>query len=266
MSAQLSPDEAAAVLHRAAELDTSPLSSQDALDEEVVRAAAREVGLSEAAVSQAVQEWRTGALAPLPALPENRWAGLSATTAAERRLAVPPERAARAAEDWLRGQWFERRRVSGFESTWAPRTGMFAGARRALDVQHRLRLSGVHRVRLCVAPAADGVRVRLMADLGPGRAGLLVGWVAGPALAVGAGVGVLLALPGDALPEVLLAVPAAAAAGGGGWAVAKAVMDRRLGQVREEFERVLDELSLPVSARPGLSQRLAGLLPHPHSR
>lgn len=257
MTGQLSPDDAAAVLRRAAELDTTPLEEQDALDEDVVRAAAREVGLSERAVAQAVQEWRAGALAPLPELLPDRRLGLLATTAASRVVDVPAERALGSLDAWLRAQWFERRRVRGAESEWAPRPGVVAAARRLADVQGRLRLSSVRRLRVCVAPAAGGARVRLVADLADHRNGLLAGLVATPALVVGAGVGVAVGLPGDALPEVLLAGPAALLGGGAGWLGARKAMDVKRAQVHEELERALDELVTRVPPGAGWRDRWA---------
>ena len=249
MSAPLSPEDAAAVLRRAAELDTPSLAEQDALDEQVVRDAAREVGLSEAAVDRAVQEWRAGVLEPLPALSPDGRAGLLATVAVESRALVPPAVAAERMQAWLRGQWFECRRVRGNESEWAPRAGLLAGARRAVDVPKSLRLSGVGRVRLCVAPAAHGSRVRVVADLGDARSGLLAGMVVAPAVLVGGGLGAVLGLDGSAGPEVLLALPAFAGAGGLGWAGARRVLGRRRAELAEDLERVLDELASVVPRR-----------------
>ena len=252
MTSPLSPEDAAAVLRRAAELDTTALPQVDALDERVVRDAAREVGLSEHAVEQAVQEWRAGVLDPLPELSPDRFAGLLATAAAEGRVALPVERAAEQVDAWLRSQWFERRRTRGPETEWVPRRGVLAGARRAVDVQNRLRLQGVGRVRACVAPAASGTRVRLVADLGDLRRGLLGGLVALPAVVAG-GFTVAVGAP-DLLPDVLLALPAAAGAGGLGWAGAKGVLRARRARVAEELERVLDELTtMPMRKR--LSER-----------
>lgn len=261
MSAPLTPDDAAAVLRRAAELDTASLSAHDALDEQVVRDAAREVGLSEAAVDRAVAEWRSGVLEPLPALSPDVRVGLLATVAAESRVLLPPDVTAERMQAWLRGQWFERRRVRGNESEWAPRPGLLAGARRAVDVQKRLRLSGVGRVRLCVAPAAQGSRVRLVADLGEARSGMLAGLVAAPAVIAGGVVGTVLSLDGL---DVLLALPSAAGAGGLGWLGARRVLAGRRATLTEDLERVLDELataplkrSLPERAAAWAAERPA---------
>ena len=254
MSSALSPEDAAAVLRRAAELDTTPLPHADAMDERVVRDAAREVGLSETAVEQAVQEWRAGVLDPLPDLSPDRFAGLLATAAAEGRVALPVERAGEQVDAWLRSQWFERRRTRGPESEWVPRRGALASARRAVDVQGSLRLQGVSRVRACIAPAAQGTRVRLVADLGEMRRGLLGGMVALPAAV--AGVAVVAGAP-DLLPEALLAAPAAAGAGGLGWLGARGVLRARRARVSEELERVLDELTT-APLRRSLSDRALG--------
>jgi len=249
----LSPDDAALVLRRAAELDMPTPESHDALEEQVVRDAAREVGLSDAAVEQAVQEWRAGVLAPLPELSADRRLGLLATVVVETRVLLPPEAARERLDAWLQGQWFERRRTRGQETEWAPRSGLVASTRRSLDVQHRLRLSGVGRVHACVAPAAAGSRVRVAADLGSTRAQLLAGMVAGPAVAVGTGIAVVTGA-GDALPEVLLALPAALGAGGLGWLGASQVLTARRARVEEELERVLDELAT-APPRRGLQDR-----------
>ncbi len=254
MDAPLSPDAAAAVLRRAAELDTPSLTQHDALDEQVVRDAAREVGLSDAAVDRAVQEWRAGVLEPLPELTPDVRVGLLATVAVETRVLVPPPVAAERVQAWLHGQWFERRRVRGNESEWAPRVGLLAGARRAVDVQKRLRLNGVGRVRLCVAPAASGSRVRVVADLGDARSGLLAGMVVAP-VAIGGGLGALLLSLGVG-PEALLALPATAGAGGLGWAGARRVLASRRAQLSEDLERVLDELATVPPRRP-LPERAA---------
>ena len=252
----LSPEDAALVLRRAAELDTRTLEEHDALDEQVVRDAAREVGLSDAAVEKAVQEWRSGVLAPLPELSPDRRAGLLATVAVDTRVPLPPVVARERLDAWLQTQWFERRRTRGPETEWAPRSGLVANARRAVDVQHRLRLAGVGRVRACVAPAANGSRVRLVADLGDARTGLLATFVASPAVLAAAGVGVALGLDGHAGLEMLLALPAGAGMGGLGWLGAAQVLGHRRTRVGEELERVLDELTF-ATPRRGLQERAA---------
>ena len=249
MSAPLTPEDAATVLRRAAELDTPSLTEHDALDEQVVREAAREVGLSEAAVDRAVQEWRAGVLEPLPELSPDVRVGLLATVAVESRTLLSPDAAADRMQAWLRGQWFERRRVRGNESMWAPRAGLLAGARRAVDVQGSLRLSGVGRVRLCVAPAARGSRVRVVADLGDLRQGLLAGMVLAPTVVVGGTLGAALGFDGGIASDVLLALPAALAAGGLGWGGASRVLRRRRAELAEDLERVLDELATVVPRR-----------------
>lgn len=247
----LTPDDAAAVLRRAAELDTPALEQADALDEQVVRDAAREVGLSESAVEQAVAEWRAGVLEPLPPLPADRRVGLLATVAVEARLAVPPERAEGLVAAWLASQWFERRRTRGRESEWAPRAGLVARARRAADLGHRLRLKHVDRLRVGIAPAADGSRVRLVADLGDTRRGLLAAMVAVPAVVGGVATGAVV----DGLPEVLFALPTAAGAGGLGWLGAHRVLDTRRRAVADELEAGLDRLLDAPSAKKALPER-----------
>lgn len=248
----LTPDDAAAVLRRAAELDTPSLEQHDALDEHVVRDAAREVGLSGAAVDQAVAEWRAGVLAPLPPLGPDRWAGLPGSVTVEGRVPLPPDQAQAALDIWLHGQWFERARRRGPETEWTPRRGLLAKARKAADLDGRLRLGAVGRVRLCVAPASSGSRVRVVADLGDTRAGLLTGMVAAPALLVGAGVVVIAGGGAD----VLLAVPAALGTGGAGWLGARSTLASRRTALTDELERVLDQLAHQQPRAP-LPQRAA---------
>ena len=243
----LSPEDAAAVLRRAAELDTPALEAADGFDEQVVREAAREVGLSERAVEQAVTEWRSGLLAPLPSLSPARRAGLPGSAAVELRVALSPEDAVPRLEAWLRGQWFERCRGNGFQTEWRPRRGALASARRATDLDRRLRLSGVGRLRVAVGPAdGGGARVRVVADLGDTRTGLLAGLVATPAALTAGGVGV--ALLGS--PEMLLALPAAAGAGGMGWLGSRAVLRRRCAAVDEELTAALESLADLPARRP----------------
>ncbi len=246
----LTPDDAALVLRRAAELDTPALEDHDALDEEVVRAAAREVGLSHAAVEQAVVEWRAGALAPLPPLPVDRFAGLPGSVAVERRVDLGVEQARAGVEAWLRLQWFELRRRRGDETDWVPRSGVLAAARRAADLDHRLRLSGVGRVRVCAAPAAGGTRLRLVADVTGTRTGLLTGLVAVPAGLTVVGAGVSAVALGVSPQEALLALPAAAGLGGAGWLGARTVLSHRRATLAEELDAVLDGLGRTEPVRP----------------
>ncbi len=250
------------MLRRAAELDTTPLEEYDRLDESVVRQAAREVGLSDTAVTRAVQEWRTGALAPLPPLPPNRRAGLESTVIVERRLAFQPAEVRRELEAWLRAQWFERRRIAGDESRWVPRSGPVAKARRVLDLRHTLRLDGVNEVRACAAPADGGSRVRVVADLSGTRAELLAGMVAAPALLVGSFTFVVLAAT-HGVPHALdpLAALPAAASGGAGWLGARSLLQRRCARVQDELDLALDGLFAPRLSRSGLPDWAAGLLP-----
>lgn len=250
----LTPEDAAAVLRRAAELDTPSLEQHDGLDEGILRAAAREVGLSDAAVDQAVREWRAGALAPLPDLAPDSRLGLPGFVAVAGPVDLPAAEAARRLDAWLREQWFEHRRSRGPEAEWAPRRGPLASARRAADLDHRLRLGAVGRLRVCVTPAGAGTRVRLVADLRETRSGLLTGLVTAPAVVTAAGFGAAAVLPaGTDVSDLLLALPAAAGVGGLGWLGARRALTRRRALVAEELERVL--ALLPTASRRPLPER-----------
>lgn len=231
----LTPDEAAAVLRRAAELDAADPHDDERLDERVLREAAQEVGLSGEAVDRAVRELRAGALQPLPPLPPDRRAGLPVLVTVERTHPLPPDRLAAGLDAWLRGQWFAPRRRRGDACDWEPRTGSLARARRAVDLGRHLRLADVRRLRV---ETGSGSRVRLTADLGDLRTGMLVGWVAAPTALVGG----VTALAVGAGPELLLAGPAGLAAGGAGWLSARRTLEVRTARVREELELALDQL------------------------
>ncbi len=246
----LTPDEAALVFRRAAELDSPTLPPGDQVDEQVVRYAAREVGLSEAAVDRAVQELRSGTLAPLPELQHDRFAGLLATVPVEGRVDLPADEATRQVEAWLRAQWFERYRTRGRETEWRPRRGVLARTRRRVDLLGDLLPTRIGRLRVCVAPADHGARVRFVADLSDLRLGLLTMLVGLPA-AFGGSVAVLLAAgTGHVVPEVLWAVPAAAGPGGLGWVAAQLVLLKSRGDVAEELQCALEGLSSWQPARP----------------
>ena len=253
------------MLQRAAELDTPSLEQHDGLDEGVLRAAARDVGLSDAAVDQAVREWQAGALAPLPEVAQDARLALPGFVFVTGRVELPAEETARRLEGWLRDQWFEHRRRRGPETEWAPRRGPLAAARRAADLDHRLRLGTVGRLRVCVTPAGEGSRVRLVADLRETRGSLLSGMVAAPAAVTAAGLGAAAVLPaGTDVTELLLALPAAAGVGGLGWLGARRVLHTRRVAVAEELERVLADLAtvvrrpLPERAVAWATERLTG--------
>ncbi len=259
----LTPEDAAAVLRRAAELDTPSLEQHDGLDEDVLRAAAREVGLSDDAVDQAVREWRAGALAPLPEAAQDSRLALPGFVFVSGPVDLPPAEAAHRLDAWLREQWFEHRRSRGPEAEWAPRRGALASARRAADLDHRLRLRAVSRLRVCVVPAGAVSRVRLVADLRETRGSLLTGMVAAPAGVTAVALGAAAVLPaGTSVAELLLALPEAAGVGGLGWLGARRALHARRAAVAEELERVLAGLStavrrpLPERAAAWAAQRL----------
>ena len=245
----LTPDEAALVFRRAAELDSPVLPPGDEVDEQVVRYAAREVGLSEASVDRAVQELRSGMLAPLPELQHDRLAGLLATVAVEGRVDLPADEAARQVEAWLHAQWFERFRTRGREAEWRPRRGVLARTRRGVNLTGDLLPRRVGRLRVCVAPAEHGARVRLVADLSDLRLGLLTTLVGLPA-ALGGVIAVLVATANGLGPEVLYAVPAAVGPGGLGWVGAQLVLKSSRAGVSEELEHALEALTTWQPARP----------------
>lgn len=227
----MSPDEAAAVLRRAAEIQAA--RDADALDAAAVAQLGSELGLSDDAVSAALAEHQRRPVTAHPLL------GLDADVVVERHVPMPPDAAQAALGLWLRREWMQRERAEPGRTTWRARRGSAADLRRGLDVFRTLRLKGVSAVELRTEDDAGGARVTVVLSLTGARAEAL-GWlVAFPTVSL-TGVAVLLGVVVQ--PEALLAVPLAGAAGCAGWFAARAAVEARKRQIAEAVEGVLDDL------------------------
>lgn len=227
------------MLRRAAELDAADAREAlgDGYEPAAVEEAAREVGLSPAAVRQAVAELRVGAL---PAeLPAKRARAISSRVVCEQRLvSTAPEAVLAAVDRFMRTQMLELRRRSGDRSLYRPRSDLVASLRRGLDFGGAIKLEGLRTIDVVVTTADDRTLVRIEAEMVASRANAVAGGAAaGTAVTVGTGLlGAVLAEP----VLVIGALPAGAAIGGGGIRVAGARWRKRRDDVAEVLASLLD--------------------------
>jgi hypothetical protein len=241
---RLTSDEVALVLRRAADIEALADAAggpdgPDGYDPRAVEEAAREVGLSPAAVRQAVAELRVGAL---PAATDGRRAkSLASRTVTHQRLvATSPDAAHAAIDRFLRTQMFELRRRAGDRAVFRPRSDLVASLRRGLDFGGAIKLDGLRTVMVVVTPADDRTLVRVEAELTSSRAMAVAGGAAaGTAVTVTTGlVGAFLQEPG----LVVAALPAGAVVGGSGIRLAEGHWRKRRDDVAEVLAALLDRL------------------------
>ncbi len=241
-SARLTRDEVALVLRRAAEIeaaDDRAAGGLDGYEPEAVEQAAREVGLSPAAVRQAVAELRVGALPGEAG--QGRGRTVSSRLVAHQRLVETAPAVVHAAVDrFLRTQMFELRRRAGDRSLYRQRSDLVASLRRGLDFAGAIKLEGLRTIDVVVTPADERTLVRVEAELSSSRANAVAGGAAaGTAVTLTTGlVGALLAEPG----LVIASLPAGAVVGGGGMRVAGARWRKRRDDVAEVLASLLDRL------------------------
>lgn len=233
MGDPLDRDAAAEIIRRASELDAPDVARPDPgqLDRASVEAAAAEVGLSPAAVRRAMAEHDAGALAV------SDGGGLLGADRAvvSRTVSLPPHVARPQIDQWLRSQTFEVHRRDGDGVVWQRRDDFVAKVRRKVDLTKKVRLADVDQVATSVVPVdGGGSLVRLVADLGNTRRGLLTGVVAVPAASgpvLGVAATVLMSDP----VFLAIGIPAGAALGGLGIVGGR----RTLRTVRDEAARTM---------------------------
>lgn len=234
-------DAVAAVFARAAELDLqqSPGAAPTLLDEDALVEIGTSVGLTAAAVRQAVAEHHAGALVAAVAPPAT-WVG-PRLAVAERRLEGDPLVLRRAVERDLEHQWFRRVRDQGERSVWAARVDLPARVARRVDFRHRLVLQGVSGLVLTAIRCGDGsVAIRIEADPAERRSGL--GWTVAAATTGGATTGLVLAVLAGLDPALLLALPAAGVGAGGGVTLARRSYQAQVGRLTDDLEGILDRV------------------------
>jgi hypothetical protein len=241
----LTRDEVARVLHRASEIEAAAdgPAAVDGYDAEAIERAAVEVGLSAAAVRQAVAELRLGVL-PDDAAPAKRAdrsrAAASRFVTQQRLVERRPEAVHAAVDRFLRSQMLELRRRSADRSLYRPRRDLVASLRRGLDFAGAIKLDGIRTVSLLVTPADERTLVCIEAELASSRANVMAG-----AAGVGAAVALLMGLGGALAAEpglVIASVPAGAAVGAGGLRVAGGRWRQRRNDVDEVLASLLDRL------------------------
>jgi hypothetical protein len=253
---RLNSDEVALVLRRAADLEarTEGRAADDGFDAAAVEEAALEVGLSPAAVRQALAELHTGALATDRRRRPGRRSDPSIVQAA-RLIPCPPEVVHGHADRYLHKQTFEVRRRQDEVTLYRQRRDMASSLRRSLDFRGTIQLERVSAVTLTITPvgatpangAGSGGRcmVRLVSEL-RGRAEMysLVGFCG----AAVAGTFGLLGLLFSAPSVVIGALVAGAGVTLGGLAIGRGWWRRRRTRVAETLDGLLDSLE----QRPGL--------------
>ncbi|MFN2608562.1 MAG: hypothetical protein ABR511_11840 [Acidimicrobiales bacterium] len=240
----LTEEQVALVLHRAAEID-HPEPGADLVAVAAVEEAAVEAGLSREAVRRALAELAAGALDPGGSLGPPRLGGCP--TLVVRRSVPGPARAVSAlVDDFLTGQLFEQRRVTGDWARWARREDLSARVKRSVDksVQRKVVLRDARWVDVAIGtpgPDADEALVRLEVDMAPLRRPhhALVAWGAGLGAAA-TGIGVLAA---GVHPATVAAVPAATVGlGSAGHGIGLRRFRRQVDDLETALEGFLDRV------------------------
>jgi hypothetical protein len=211
---RLTPSEVQLVLRRAAELERRN-PADEAMSATEVAALAAEVGLSPAAVQQALGEVRAGAVAePRPPRPLERVLGAS-TIVVERTVRGRPDEVGRRVERALRAQLLRKQRDFGARSIWEHAPGWLPSLRRALDWSGTLSLGEARTLEVSIVDAGDGSErrsiVRCVVDAGALQRKVVVGASLGTAGGVAAAL-ILWAMH-TPLPLEWLAAAGATAAG-----------------------------------------------------
>ncbi|HEX5580224.1 MAG TPA: hypothetical protein VFX39_01530 [Gemmatimonadaceae bacterium] len=238
------------VLARAAELQVATPDAPGLLSEEQIMELGQEVGLSPAALRQALAEERSRVVT----LEEEGTAGRlfgPRAAAATRTVRGTPERVLATLDLWMqRDECLRVRRRFADRLTWEPRRDLWGSLRRGLNLGGRsYDLSRATEVGATVIPVDDGrVLVRLDADLAPSRRTMMQmgGATAATGVATGGVLAVIATVAAAPGPLGVVAVVSAAtlpslAGLGGGWAVARqhrGVVTR----VQLGLEQVLDRL------------------------
>lgn len=242
-------DEVASVLRRAADLEAQAAGRDvdDGFDASAVEEAALEVGLSPAAVRQAMAELQTGTLEVAGRRRGTVTRSRPSAVQVARLIPCPPAVVHETADHYLRRQTFEIRRRQDQVVLYRQRRDLSASLRRGLDFNGAIQLEGVTALTLTVSPIAPGdgtepgrCMVRIEADL-RGRAAMNV--LANLSGLTAAG---LAAIPGVVIGGASGALGAALVTGAGvtvgGLAVGHTWWRHRRQKVAEVLDGFLDSL------------------------
>ena len=250
---RLTSEQVAVVLRRAAEIEAEVEAGAGghpdatSIDAAAVEAAAEEVGLSPAAVRQAVAELQVGTLAPPPppapprtGLPVRRKVAPSHIVSEQKLVAAPPAAALAALEHMLYRQMFAARRRGPDGAVFRPRDDMVAKLRRKFDRVRQVRLDGVAGISTVATPVDGGTLVRVEAEMLATRQA-----VVGGSAAKGAAATIVTGVGGALLHEpmfVLAAFPAGAAVAAGGIRVRGRRWDEQRRDVTDALTLLLDQV------------------------
>lgn len=243
---RLTSDEVALVLRRAAEIDAATDDPDDPTryDPAAVEAAAGEVGLSPAAVRQAVAELRVGSLGGAVARPAAsgrvRRARASDVVVDQRSVGRGPQAVLASLDRLLRSQLFEPGRRTAEWAVFRPRDDLAAKLRRRLDFTGAIRLDGVSCVTAVATETDDGTLVRVEAEMATTRARVLAG-----SAGAGAGTGLVMGLGGALFHEpalVIAAFPAGTAVAAGGIRTRGQRWDQKRAEIADTVATLLDRL------------------------
>jgi hypothetical protein len=234
---RLTPTEVQLVLRRAAELERRP-STDEALSPTEVAELATEVGLSPAAVRQALAEVRAGALTE-PRAPGTLERMLGPNTiVVERTVRGGAVAVQRRVERALRAQLLRKQRDFGARSVWEHAPGWLPALRRTLDWAGTLSLGEARALEVTVVDAGDErTTVRFAVDVGALQRRVVVG----ASLGTAAGIAAALALWAMHTPLPLEWLAAAGATATGSIASVRSYR-RQLASTATALERLCDAL------------------------
>lgn len=249
----LTQNELAAVMRRAAELDSESALPVpvDGIDPRVVEAAAIEAGLSPQAVRQALAE----VMHPDESLPDaykngGRLPGRDLVMV--REVPGTPQQVEDRIGRYLHSQLFERQRIFADGSRWAPHKGWVAEIKRGIDPKGRLVLNQINAITVSVAPVddppADRVVVRIGLDLSSVRS-IHRAWLTGGAATGAAVVGTTGVLVGVD-PLLLASLPVAGGLTAGGHFVGRWSVQQEIEKVHTAVAGLLDRLEHPDREHP----------------
>lgn len=237
---RLSESEVAALVQRAVEIDSLRGGSGD-LDLEAVRQVVADVGVSDAAFTQALAEWRAGTLVPTPPRRTSGREQSASLAVAERLVPLSPVTVSGRLDVLLRKQCFDRIRRAGGDSEYLRRRGLMADMQRGLNLKGQMRLKDVARLMVAVQPSGEVcTRVRISVDLRPYRRGVVAGALGAP-LATGSLVA--LGALGAGPDLLLLGLPAGGVLSAAGWAGARLAVQARRSRIEDALAAVLDGLA-----------------------
>ena len=258
------------VLARAAELQLGSPDREGLLTEAQIVELGGEVGLSPAALRQALAEERTRIAVPV----DEGWASRTfgpRLASATRTVPGTPEQAMRRLEVWMgRDECLQVKRRFSDRVTWEPRRDLLGSLRRGLRLGGRgFALASAHEIAATAVPVDEGrTLVRLDADLAPNRqTRLRVGGATAASGVVGGGLAAAAAamviVPTAAAIGAVVAVAAIPAIAGvaAGYAVAKQHLSQAT-RVQLALEQLLDRLEHepPTPGAPALGPLLNRLL------